>query len=269
MPPRSPPAARFSSSLPFSHSVIRPTTGSGVGPNSVELASAMPAQIARRLDHRHLHAEADAEIGHMAFAGELRRADLAFGAALAEAARHQDAVDVFQERRRVLVLEHLGFDPVELDLDLVGDAAMRQRLDQRFVGVLQAGVFADDGDRDLAFGIADALVDHVASASRSGARRGVDAERRQHFAVETLGVIGLRHRVDVVDVARLDHGAFAHVAEQRRSCAAPPSGSARSERHSRMSGWMPIERSSLTECWVGLVFSSPALGMNGTSVRWM
>ena len=32
---------------------------------------------------------------------------------------------------------------------------------------------------------------------------------------------------------------------------------------------MPIERSSLTECWVGLVLSSPALGMNGTSVRWM
>ena len=36
-----------------------------------------------------------------------------------------------------------------------------------------------------------------------------------------------------------------------------------------MSGWMPIERSSLTECWVGLVFSSPADGMYGSSVRWM
>ena len=32
---------------------------------------------------------------------------------------------------------------------------------------------------------------------------------------------------------------------------------------------MPIERSSLTECWVGLVFSSPAPAMYGTSVRWM
>jgi hypothetical protein len=31
-----------------------------------------------------------------------------------------------------------------------------------------------------------------------------------------------------------------------------------SERHSSMSGWMPIRRSSLTECWVGFVFSSPA-----------
>jgi hypothetical protein len=32
---------------------------------------------------------------------------------------------------------------------------------------------------------------------------------------------------------------------------------------------MPIERSSLTECWVGLVFSSPAAAMYGTSVRCM
>ena len=43
---------------------------------------------------------------------------------------------------------------------------------------------------------------------------GVDAERGQHLVVEAGGVIGLGHRVDVVDVARLDHGAFAHVAEQ-------------------------------------------------------
>src|SRR6201995_1373238 len=62
-------------------------------------------QIARRLDHGHLHAEADAEIRHVAFPGELRRPDLAFRAALAEAAGPQDAVDMFEERLRILVLE--------------------------------------------------------------------------------------------------------------------------------------------------------------------
>src|SRR5690606_40821807 len=41
-----------------------------------------------------------------------------------------------------------------------------------------------------------------------------------------------------------------------------------SQRHSRMSGWMPIERSSFTECWVGLVFISPAVLMKGSRVRW-
>src|ERR1700692_855675 len=43
-------------------------------------------QIARGLDRRHLHAEADAEIGYVALARELRRADLALGAALPETA---------------------------------------------------------------------------------------------------------------------------------------------------------------------------------------
>ena len=83
------------------------------------------AQIARSLDNRHLHAEADTEIRNVALARKARRLDLAFGAALAEAARHQNAVDLFEERRRVFVLEYVGFDPVEIDLDLVGDAAVR------------------------------------------------------------------------------------------------------------------------------------------------
>src|SRR5436305_9069979 len=40
-------------------------------------------------------------------------------------------------------------------------------------------------------------------------------------------------------------------------------------RHRSMSGWMPMRRSSLTECCVGFVFSSPAWLMYGTSVRCM
>ncbi len=174
----------------------------------------MPQQVAHRFDHRHLHAEADAEIRHVALARELRRADFSLRAALAEAAGHQDAVDVFEERRRVFLLEHLGLDPVEIDLHLVGDAAVRERLDQRFVGVLHAGVLADDGDGHLAFRIADALVDQLPAREVRRLAR-VEAEGVQHLGVEAFGRIGLRHGVDVVDVARLDHGAFAHVAEQR------------------------------------------------------
>ncbi len=51
----------------------------------------------------------------------------------------------------------------------------------------------------------------------------------------------------------------------RRSSA----GMSRSARHSRTSGWMPMERSSLTECWVGLVLISPEVLMYGTRVRCM
>src|SRR5215472_16774228 len=75
-------------------------------------------EIARRLDHRHLHAKANAEIGHAALARELGRENLTLGAALAEPAGHEDAVDVFQEGRRILVLKDFALDPVEIDLDL-------------------------------------------------------------------------------------------------------------------------------------------------------
>ena len=40
----------------------------------------------------------------------------------------------------------------------------------------------------------------------------------------------------------------------------------RSLRHTIASGWMPRLRSSVTECWVGLVFCSADGPMNGTSV---
>ena len=39
--------------------------------------------------------------------------------------------------------------------------------------------------------------------------------------------------------------------------------SASRERQTTMSGWIPMRRSSLTECCVGFVFSSPAVSMNG------
>ncbi len=47
------------------------------------------------------------------------------------------------------------------------------------------------------------------------------------------------------------------------------SPSSLSLRQRSMSGAMPMRRSSLTECCVGFVFSSPAWPMYGTSVRWM
>src|ERR1700733_1410116 len=141
---------QFIAAQPFRHQADQ-RFGRGAEFRRIRLFNA--DQIARGLDYRHLHSEADAEIRHVALARDLRGADLALRAALAETAGHQNAIDVFQERRGILVLEHLALDPVEIDLHLVGDAAMRQRLDQRFVGILHAGIFADDRDRHRAFGI--------------------------------------------------------------------------------------------------------------------
>ena len=148
---------------------------------------------------------------------------------------------------------------MQIDLHLVGDAAMDQRLVERFVGVLQAGIFADHGDRHFAIGIGDGLGD-LPPAFEVGLGRIGDAESGQHLAVEALGVVGERHVVDVCTSSAWITAFGAHIAEQR-DLAPLVLGSGRSLRHSRMSGWMPMERSSFTECCVGLVLSSPALGM--------
>src|SRR5262249_43469056 len=80
---------------PFRH---QPDDGFGRGPEFGRVRVLDAAQVACRLDHRHLHAETDAEIRHLTLARELRRLDLAFRAALAETARDENAVDVFEER---------------------------------------------------------------------------------------------------------------------------------------------------------------------------
>ena len=54
------------------------------------------ADVARELDRRHLHAEAETEERHLVLARELRRLDFSFHAALAEAARNQDAGHIFE-----------------------------------------------------------------------------------------------------------------------------------------------------------------------------
>ena len=43
------------------------------------------------------------------------------------------------------------------------------------------------------------------------------------------------------------------------------SGTSRSARSTTASGWIPMLRSAATECWVGLVFSSPDGARNGSS----
>ncbi len=95
---------------------------------------------------------------------------------------------------------------------------MRQRLDERLVGVLQARVLADDGDRDLALGVVDVARDLLPGV-HAGLGRRVDAEGGQHFRIEAFLVVGHGHVVDVPDVQRLDDRAFAHVAEEREFAA--------------------------------------------------
>ena len=147
------------------------------------------------------------------FPGEGHRRHFAGAAAFAETAGHQDAVDILKIVDDAFRLECFGVDPSGVDAHIIGDAAVSQGLGQGFIGIDQAGVFADDGDAHLALGLADALDDGLPA---SQVRRGLvgDAEARQNLGVEAGLVIADRHLIDGVHIERRYDRLLAHIAEQ-------------------------------------------------------
>ena len=146
---------------------------------------------------------------------------------------------------------------------------MQQRLLQALVGILVLDVLADQADgRPRRVGIFDAL-EHGGPAAR-GRAAGVSMLQQARGSISSTPSLGENQRdfVDGLDVARRDHGLDVDVAEQRDLLLHLLRQMKRSERQSRISGWIPMARSSFTLCWVGLVFSSCAAAIHGTSVTW-
>ena len=114
----------------------------------------------------------------------------------------------------LVALEHLGVHPVQLHPDIMGDAAMGQRLGQRLIAVEQVGVLADDGDGDLALRLGHRM-DDAFPAAHVGLAIGREAEMPQHFLVHALGMVLQRHAVDRTGIKRRDDAFRADIAEQR------------------------------------------------------
>ena len=173
-------------------------------------------QVPRRLDDGHLHAEADPQEGDFSLAREPHGLNFAARAALTKAAGHQDAVHPIQapDNFVLLALEEFAIHPIQLHPHLVGDAAMRQRLVQRFIGVQQPGVLAHHRDRDLALGRGDAVLDALPGGHVRLAING-KVEVPQHLAVQPFLVVAAGHCVDAAGVIGRDHAFGPNVAEQR------------------------------------------------------
>ena len=110
-------------------------------------------QVACSFDDGHLHAKADAEIRHFAFTGELCGFDFTFGATLAKTARNQNSMEPLQMWRGVLMIKYFCVDPFHIHFNAIGHAAMGERFFDRLIGIFELGIFTDNGDFDLAFGI--------------------------------------------------------------------------------------------------------------------
>ena len=176
-----------------------------------------------------------------------------------------------EPRADLAVVERLRVHPVDLDRAAVLEARVAQRLDDGQVRVLELDVLADERDPHRRALLRPRRRGATSrSQPLSSGAGGLEAEVLEDEVVDALGAEVraapcrcCRRRAPETTASSRQRGEQRDLA-CRTSCGRPPS-----ERQTTMSGWMPMRRSSLTECCVGLVLSSPAWPMYGTSVRWM
>src|SRR5207253_10636070 len=105
------------------------------------------ANILRVLDDGALHPQTNAEIRSLLFVCELDRPNHSGNATLAEAAGHENSIELAKQPVRFVILLHaFRFDPVDLCSETVNEAAVNERFAQAFVGILQLDIFADNTD---------------------------------------------------------------------------------------------------------------------------
>ena len=164
----------------------------GVGVRRIE-------RLAREVDHRALHAQAQAEVRNAVVPRVARRDDLALDASVAKPARHDDACHSHQ-RRRVAGVELFRRHPMHVDVEPVMAPRMSQRLDDAQVGVGQLDVLAHDRDRHRGSRVLDPLDQPGPRLEIRDVRRLVELEMLGHHLAEAGRFEHQRNLVDRLHV---------------------------------------------------------------------
>ena len=196
--------------LPFRNERNDRMRGGAVELGAVRIRQAK--HVAPVFDDGHLHAQTDSEIWHALLARELHRLDLAFDAAFAEAAGHENGIHALQHVRAVL-LDIRGLDVVDVHARARLEPRVRERLVQRDVRVANLHVLADHRDVDLPVGIR--LGAHDLAPFRQIRLWSLEAQLFDDDVIELLLMQKARNLVDVVRIDRRDDGALFDIGEQR------------------------------------------------------
>src|SRR5579862_3728627 len=166
------------------------------------------------LNRRALHAETNPKEWNFLLARISNRLNHPGNAALAESARHQNAVGVAQQPVcRGGRIKILRFDPFEDHALPVRKAAMNQRLAQTLVRVLELHVLPHHADVHFTLRMLQRL-EHRQPATQI-ARRRFEAQQSENLLVESLGRKRHRHLINISNVGCRYHARFMHVAEKR------------------------------------------------------
>ena len=168
--------------------------------------------IACKLDDHALHAQANAEGGHVVLTAPPQCHKLALDAALSKSRCHHDAVVAGEQLLDVGVGDLLAVDIVEFQASVMIGAGVQQALVDALVGVLQRDILAHQADahllgRALEFGQKLVPLLHV------GLALDLEAGLLQDDVVQALLVHLQGHLIDGGHVQALHHGIGAHVAE--------------------------------------------------------
>ena len=140
--------------------------------------------VARNLDDRHLHAQANAQEGDVVLAGVLHGLDLALHPAVAEAAGHQNAVHGADHLSGVAALQGLGIHAHDLHAAIIRRAGVGKALVDGFVRILQRDVLAHHRNAHAVRGVNDAAHE-LLPVVHLGLRHG-NAEHFGHDAVHAV-----------------------------------------------------------------------------------
>ena len=108
--------------------------------------------VAGKLNDHALHAQADAEGGHVMLAAPPQGDILALDAALAEARRYDNAVMVLEQLLDIAVMDVFAVDIVEFEAAVMVGAGMQQALVDALIGILQRDILAHEADAHLLTG---------------------------------------------------------------------------------------------------------------------
>ena len=227
-----------------------------------------PAHVARELGDGDVHAEADAEVRDRVLARDAAGEDLPLPAARAEAAGDEHAVDAPRARRAPPRASCSRRRPSARArgsrawMPACLSASCTERYASWSFTYLPTSAISTDS-------VALARCARSARPTRRGPARGAS---RPSFSQTSSSSPCSRSAERARGRRRARRSPRSRRRRRRRrrarSCRGCRACSGSVERQTSTSGWIPMRRSSLTECCVGFVFSSPAVSMNGTSVTW-
>ena len=170
--------------------------------------------VTSELNHHALHSQADTQARHIVLTGILQGCELALNTTLTEARSDQNTIHILQLLSYVLVIQLLGMEQVQIQLTMIVNSGLQQRLVDRLIGILQLHVLANQTDLNRLRSTA-LQGKELPPSLQLRCRTNLHAYFTQDNLIHLLTLQYQRHLIDGRHVNGLDHRILGHITEKR------------------------------------------------------